>query len=137
LDAQTVRERLLAMLGVFFAGVALLLAGIGLYGVLHYSVLQRRREIGIRIALGARRGRVAQLVGADVFRMVLAGGVAGWALGMGSARYLESLLYQVKAGEPEMAALPPLTILVVALVATAPAVSRALRIDPAEILRSE
>jgi ABC-type antimicrobial peptide transport system permease subunit len=69
--------------------------------------------------------------------MVLAGGVAGWALGMGSARYLESLLYQVKAGEPEMAALPPLTILVVALVATAPAVSRALRIDPAEILRSE
>jgi predicted permease len=137
LDAQTVRERLLAMLGVFFAGVALLLAGIGLYGVLHYSVLQRQREIGIRIALGARRSRVAQLVSADVFRMVLAGGVAGWALGMGSARYLESLLYQVKAGEPEMAALPPLTILVVALVATAPAVSRALRIDPAEILRSE
>jgi putative ABC transport system permease protein len=137
LDAQTVRERLLAMLGVFFAGVALLLAGIGLYGVLHYSVLQRRREIGIRIALGARRARVAQLVSAEVFRMVLAGGVVGWALGMGSARYLESLLYQVKAGEPEMAALPPLAILVVALVATAPAVLRALRIDPAEILRSE
>jgi len=137
LDAQTVRERLLAMLGIFFAGVALLLAGIGLYGVLHYSVLQRRREIGIRMALGARRGRVAQLVSAEVFRMVLAGGVAGWALGMGSARYLESLLYHVKAGEPEMAALPPLAILVVALVATAPAVSRALRIDPAEILRSE
>jgi putative ABC transport system permease protein len=137
LDIQTVRERLLAMLGVFFAAVALLLAGIGLYGVLNYSVLQRRREIGIRMALGARRGRVAQLVTADVFRMVVTGCLAGWALGLGSTRYIESLLYQMKAGEPEMAALPPLAILGVALVATLPAVLRALQIEPAEILRSE
>ena len=137
IDAQTIRERLLAMLGVFFAGVALLLAGIGLYGVLNYSVLQRQREIGIRIALGARRGRVARLVTAEVFRMVAIGGIAGWALGMGSTRYIESLLYQVKAAEPRILALPPLAILVVALVATLPAILRALRIDPAEILRSE
>jgi predicted permease len=137
LDAQTVRERLLAMLGVFFAAVALLLAGIGLYGVLNYSVLQRRREIGIRIALGARRGRVAQLVAAGVFRMIVAGCLAGWALGVGSTRYIESLLYQVKPGDPTMASLPPLAILGVALVATLPAVLRALEIEPAEILRSE
>jgi putative ABC transport system permease protein len=137
LDAQTVRERLLAMLGVFFAAVALLLAGIGLYGVLNYSVLQRRREIGIRMALGARRGRVARLVTAEVLRTVAVGCIAGWALGIGSTRYIESLLYQVKAGEPEMLAVPPIAILVVVLSATAPAVSRALRIDPAEILRSE
>jgi predicted permease len=136
-DAQTVRERLLAMLGVFFATVALLLAGIGLYGVLNYSILQRRREIGIRIALGARRGRVAQLVTADVFRMVLAGCLAGWALGIGATRYIESLLYQMKAGDPTMAGLPPLAILGVAFAATLPAVLRALRIEPAEILRSE
>ena len=137
LDAQTVRERMLAMLGVFFAGVALLLAGIGLYGVLNYSVLQRRREIGIRMALGARRGGLTRLVTGEVFRMVVAGGIAGWALGMGSERYIESLLYQVKAGEPAMVALPPLAILAVALIATIPALSRALQIDPAEILRSE
>ena len=137
IDAQTVRERLLAMLGVFFAAVALLLAGIGLYGVLNYSVLQRRREIGIRMALGARRGRVARLVTADVFRIVVAGCLAGWALGMGSTRYIESLLYQVKAADPTMASLPPLAILGVAFVATLPAVLRALQIEPAEILRSE
>ena len=81
--AQTVRERLLAMLALFFAAVALLLAGIGLYGVLDYSVLQRRREIGIRMAIGAQAGDIARRVTAEVFRMVLAGAVAGLALGHG------------------------------------------------------
>ena len=78
--AQTVRERLLAMLALFFAAVALLLAGIGLYGVLDYSVLQRRREIGIRMAIGAQAGDIARRVTAEVFRMVLAGALAGLAL---------------------------------------------------------
>jgi ABC-type antimicrobial peptide transport system permease subunit len=122
---------------VFFAGVALLLAGIGLYGVLNYSVLQRRHEIGIRMALGARRGRIVRLVTAEVLQMVVVGSVAGWALGMGSARFIESLLYQVKAAEPAMTTLPPLAILCVAVLATVPAVLRALRIEPAETLRSE
>jgi putative ABC transport system permease protein len=137
LDAQTVRERLLAMLATFFAGIALLLAGIGLYGVLNYSVLQRRREIGIRMAIGARHSRIAWLVTADVFQMVVIGGAAGWVLGMVSTRYVESLLYQVKAAEPDIAALPALAILSVAVVAILPAISRAMRIEPAEILRSE
>ena len=94
--AQTVRERLLAMLALFFAAVALLLAGIGLYGVLDYSVLQRRREIGIRMAIGAQAGDIARRVTADIFSMVLVGAVAGLALGMASVRYIETLLYQVK-----------------------------------------
>jgi predicted lysophospholipase L1 biosynthesis ABC-type transport system permease subunit len=137
IDAQTVRERLLAMLGAFFASVALLLAGIGLYGVLNYSVLQRRREIGIRVAVGARSGAIVRLVTQSVFTMVVAGLVAGVALGLLSARYMESLFFQVKASDTSMVTIPCAVILAVAAVATMPAVLRALRIEPVEILRAE
>ena len=80
-QSQTLRERMLAMLALFFAVVALFLAGIGLYGVLDYSVLQRRREIGIRMAVGAKAADVATRVTIDVFSMVLIGALAGLALG--------------------------------------------------------
>jgi len=135
--AQTIRERLLAMLALFFAAVALLLAGIGLYGVLDYSVLQRRREIGIRMALGAEAGDIARRVTVDIFSMVLAGALAGLALGMASARSIETLLYQVKATDLGVLALPSLTILAAALLAALPAVIHAVRIDPVTMLRSE
>ena len=136
-DAHTVRERLLAMLATFFSAVALLLAGIGLYGVLHYSVLQRRREIGIRIAVGAQDSNIARLVTGEVFAMVMAGAVAGWALGMVSVRYIESLFYQVKATDVAMLAFPALAILGAALLAAAVPVIRAVRIDPVTMLRVE
>jgi predicted permease len=135
--AQTVRERLLAMLAMFFAGVALVLAGIGLYGVLDYSVLQRRREIGIRMAIGAQAGDVIRRVTAEVSGMVLAGAAVGLALGLGGVRYIEPLLYQVKANELNMLAIPALAVLVVALLAAVPPVIRAIRIDPVTMLRSE
>jgi ABC-type antimicrobial peptide transport system permease subunit len=134
---QTVRERLLAMLEQFFAVVALLLAGVGLYGVLDYSVLQRRREIGIRMAIGAQAGDIARRVTVDVFTMVLVGAFAGLALGMVSVRYIETLLYQVKATDLGVLALPSLTILAAALLAALPAVIRAVRIDPVKMLRAE
>ena len=134
---HTVRERLLAMLAMFFAGVALLLAGVGLYGVLDYSVLQRRREIGIRMAIGAQPGGIARLVTVEVFSMVLVGALAGLALGMASARYIESLLYQVKTTDFDMLALPSLAILAAALLAALPAVIHAVRIDPVTALRAE
>src|SRR5262249_53064367 len=78
---HTVPGRLLATLALFFATVALLLAGVGLYGVLDYSVLERRREIGIRMAIGARAGDIARRVTVDIFVMVFAGALAGLALG--------------------------------------------------------
>jgi predicted permease len=134
---QTIRERLIAMLAVFFAAVALLLAGIGLYAVLNYSVLQRRREIGIRMAIGSTRVGIVRLVTLDVFLMIVLGGCSGVALGFGAARYVESLFYQVKATDADMIALPTCAILLTALVATLPAVLRALRTDPTEILRAE
>ncbi|HEV3278517.1 MAG TPA: ABC transporter permease [Terriglobia bacterium] len=136
-ESQTVRERLLGRLAFFFGVVALVLAGVGLYGVLDYSVVQRRREIGIRMALGAQAADVARRVTADVFSMVLAGALAGLALGFASARYIETLLYQVKPTDPAMLALPALTILGAALVSALPPIIRAVRIDPATTLRAE
>ena len=137
IDGQTIRERLLAMLAVFFAGVALLLAGVGLYGVLNYSVLQRRREIGIRLAIGAPAGVIARLVTVDIFAMVAAGAICGLGLGMTSARFIATLFYQVKATEPNVLLLPAVVVLCGALLAAAPVVIHAVRIDPVETLRSE
>ena len=137
IDNQTVRERLLAMLGAFFAGVALLLAAVGLYGVLHYSVMQREREIGVRIALGATAGNIAQIVSARVFAMVLLGAAVGLTLGLASERFVASLLYGVKGTEMSMMTLPAVVLLLAVALAAAPAVMRAIRIDPAVMLRSE
>ena len=134
---QTLRERLLAMLAVFFAGVALLLAGIGLYGVLSYSVLQRKREIGIRIALGARIANIAQLVTWEVFAVVIVGAGVGVALGVAAARYVQTLLYGVRGNDPAALAVPALVLLAAALLSALPAVIRAARIDPAAMLRAE
>jgi predicted permease len=135
--SHTVRERLLATLALFFAIVAFVLAGIGLYGVLHYSVLQRRREIGIRIAVGAQAGGIARLVTMEVFSMVLLGAVVGVGLGMVSVRYIESLFYQVKATDLQMLAVPSLAILAGAFLAALRPVMHAVRIDPATMLRVE
>jgi putative ABC transport system permease protein len=137
IESKTIRERLLAMLALFFAVVALLLAGVGLYGVLDYSVLQRRREIGIRMAIGAPAGSIVRGVTEDAFLMVLAGAIAGVGLGLALPRYIEALLYQVKPTDATLLAFPAVTILAAALLAALPAVIRAVRIDPAAMLRAE
>ncbi|HEY1496651.1 MAG TPA: FtsX-like permease family protein, partial [Candidatus Solibacter sp.] len=135
--SKTIRERLLAMLAMFFAAVALLLAGVGLYGVLDFLVLQRRREIGIRIAVGARTGDIARRVTADVFAMVLAGAAAGMAFGITSVRYLEALLFQVKPGGFSTVVMPLAVIFATATLAALPAIWRAVRIDPVSMLRAD
>ncbi|HWB84616.1 MAG TPA: ADOP family duplicated permease [Bryobacteraceae bacterium] len=137
INVQTIRERLLALLALFFATVALLLAALGLYGVLDYSVFQRRREIGIRIAVGAQASDLARRVTFDVFSMVLLGAIAGLSLGMVSARYIGSLLYEVKPTGISALALPSLALIAAAILAALPPVIRAIRIDPVEVLRSE
>ena len=136
-QTDTAKERLLAVLAMFFAGVALLLAAVGLYGVLDYSVLQRRREIGIRMAIGARSLDVVRGVTVEAFAMVFTGAAVGVVLGMASVRYVASLLYQVRATDLTMLALPSLTILAVSLLAALPAVIRAVNIDPVAMLRAE
>jgi predicted permease len=136
-DNQTVRERLLASLALFFATVALLLAAIGLYGVLNYSVQQREREIGIRIAVGARIGSIARLVTAQILVTVCIGAAAGVTLGMASMRYVQTLLFGIKGTDPSMLIAPALVLLAAALLAALPAVLRAARIDPSIMLRAE
>jgi putative ABC transport system permease protein len=136
-ESHTVRERLLATLALFFAGVAVVLSGVGLYGVLHYSVLQRRKEIGIRIAVGAQGSRIATLVTAEIFVTVLIGAMAGLLLGTLSARLLESLFYQVKVTDWNMIALPWAMLLTTALIAATVPALRAVRMNPMQILRTE
>lgn len=111
--------------------------GSGIYGVLTYSVLQRRREIGVRMALGAHAGDVARRVTAEVFAMLLPGGLTGLVAAIASARYVDSLLYQVKTSDITILVLPALTIFGAALLAAVPPVIRAVRIDPATMLRTE
>ncbi|HEY6394024.1 MAG TPA: FtsX-like permease family protein, partial [Candidatus Binataceae bacterium] len=137
IDAQTIRERLLAMLALFFAIVALLLAGIGIFGVLDYSVFQRRREIGIRIAVGAQATHIIRGVTFEMLGWVLAGSVVGLAAGIASARYIESLLYGVKPTDVSALATPAGALLAAAFLASLAPVIRAVRIDPVYVLRSE
>ena len=115
----------------------MVLAGIGLYGVLDHGVLQRRREIGIRLAIGAQAADIARRVIVEAFSMVLAGAIAGIAFGMASIRYVETLLYELKGTDMGMLMIPSLTLLAAASLATLPAVIRAVRIDPIEMLRAD
>jgi len=135
--AQVIRERLLAMLSIFFGAVALLLAAIGLYGVLHYTVVEKKKEIGIRLALGARAGHIIRQVSLGIGLVVVAGSAVGLVAGKAATRYVESLLYGVKAGNPIMLILPLVAIALAVVFAAVPAVRRALNVDPMEMLRAE
>ena len=129
------RNRFAMQLLVAFAGLALLLGAIGLYGVLAYSVTQRRQEIGVRMALGAARPSIAGMVMKDGVRLVGFGLVAGLAAALVGTRFLESLLYGVNARDPlTFVAIPFLLMLVGACASWLPA-RRAAGMDPATVLR--
>ena len=131
------RERLLAALSSFFAIVALVLAAVGLYGVLNYSVTQRLREIGIRMALGASSAQVVRRVTAGLMGMVGLGLLIGLAGGVACGRFVEGLLFDVKSTDPGAVVAPLLTLLGAALLAAVPPAIRAVQVDPAQTLRSE
>lgn len=135
--AQTVRDRLLAMLAVFFTAVAVVLAGVGLYGVLEYSVAHLRRDIGIRLALGAGTAHIARRVALRSLLMIAAGAVAGLVLSLELSPYVETLLFGVTGTETYLLALPSLIVLSVSLLAAAVPVARASRTDPVVALRAE
>ncbi|HVS12686.1 MAG TPA: ABC transporter permease [Thermoanaerobaculia bacterium] len=130
-------DRMMSMLSATFAMLATLLAAIGLYGVVAYAVAQRRREIGLRMALGADAARVRGMVMRQVAWMVLPGAALGMAAASGLGRVAQSLLYELEGNDPSVFVLAALLLAAVALGAGMVPAQRAARIDPMLALRDE
>jgi predicted permease len=137
IDQTILQERMLALLGGFFALVAVVLAAVGLHGVLSYAVGRRTKEIGIRVALGAPVASVIRVVAGDVAVAVAIGVAGGLAGGLALARLLASLLFEVKPSDFGSIALPLASLLLASAVAAIPPAMRAARVDPMEALRYE
>jgi putative ABC transport system permease protein len=135
-DSIAPRRFNLFLLGTF-AAAALLMAIVGIYGVIAYSVTQRTREIGIRMALGAQRGEVVQMVVRQGMGIALSGIVVGLAAALGLTRLMASLLYDVKPNDPSTFALVAITLAATAGLASWGPALRAALVDPLIALRHE
>ena len=135
LGATYARDRQATLVLVSFAAVAVLLALLGIHGVLSHRVRERTREIGIRMAIGADRAHLLRWVGAQALRLVFAGAVLGSALAAASTRLLSGLLFGVAPTDPVVVAAVAVLPLVALGVSLHPA-WRATRIDAAEVLRA-
>ncbi len=134
---RLVTERLVADLAAFFSGLALLMAAIGLYGVMSYSMARRTNEIGIRMALGASAAGVMRMVLGETLWMVATGTAIGLPCGVAMARLISSKLYGVTAADPASIAAAIFIVLASALLAGYVLAHRASRIDPMVSLRHE
>jgi predicted permease len=134
---NTFLDRMMTTLSSLFAGLATLLAAVGLYGVLAYTVSQRTREIGLRMALGAAPGRVRGMVLRQVAWMTLVGGAIGLAGAVGVGYSAGSILFELKAWDPAVLAISAVLLTVVAMAAGFVPARRASLIDPMRALRYE
>jgi putative ABC transport system permease protein len=130
-------QRVLMFILVAFGGMALIMAAVGLYGVIANSAAQRTHEIGVRMALGARSGDVLKLVLGQGLGLVAFGIAIGLGGAFGLMRFVSSLLYGVRATDPVTLALAALVLAGVALLATYIPARRAMRVDPMVALRYE
>jgi len=135
IDRSLFNERLVAQLSSFFGALALILACVGLYGLLSYEVARRTREIGIRTALGAQRREIFRLVLRQGLTLTIFGAIVGIAAAIGVTRYLGSLLYGVAATDPLTFVIIAFTLIAVALLACYIPSQRATRVDPIVALR--
>ena len=131
------QERLIARLASFFGSVALLLAGLGLYGVMSYAVVRRRQEIGIRMALGAQRGHVLRMVLQEAGLLVAIGAAVGLPAALASGRLVASQLFGVRAADPLTLGAASVALFAVAAVAAWVPARRATLVDPTVALRYE
>jgi putative ABC transport system permease protein len=131
------RPRLVLLLMVVFSGLGLVLAAAGIYGVLSYAVVQRHREIGIRLALGARPEAVGRLILRNGLMLTAAGLVAGVTLALALVRVMRTLLYEVEPTDPVSVAAVVMLLCVVAVLASWRPARRAMRVDPVTLLRQE
>lgn len=134
---RTMRERLMAALSGFFGGLAALLAMIGLYGVMSYSVARRRHEIAIRIALGARRDNVIRMVMREASWLLVAGLAIGGVLAVAAAQATRTLLFGLKPGDPLTLAAATGALMIIGLLASYVPALRASRLHPTEALHDE
>jgi hypothetical protein len=134
-NASLIQERMVAMLSGFFGGLALLLAGLGLYGVTSYAVSRRRTEIGIRMALGAAPGGVVRMVLRRVAVLVAFGVVVGAGISVWASRFVSTLLYGLQPRDPATLVLAALVLSLIGATAGWIPARRAARIDPARVLR--
>jgi putative ABC transport system permease protein len=130
------RRFALVLLGAF-AGVAIVLAAIGLYGVIAYGVTQRRRELGVRVALGAQASEIARMVFAEGARIALIGALIGSAGAVAVAKLLASLLFEVNPRDPLVLTSVAAGLVIVAMLACALPARRAMTVDAAEVLRGD
>jgi predicted permease len=136
-DASAASERLTATLASLFGLLAAMLAAVGIYGLLSYAVAQRRREIGIRMALGARPGDIARMIGRQALAMVLVGVAPGLTAAWEAAPAIRSLLYGVTPSDGMSLGTAAAFVLLVSALATAIPTGRAARVEPASALRDE
>src|SRR5262249_39595557 len=136
-SASVAQQRFAMLLIGLFGGLALVLAAVGIYGVMGYTVTQRKHEIAVRMALGARTGQVLKLVIRDGLLLTLIGVVIGWAGAFGLTRLMRSLLFEVKPNDVQMFFVVSALLVFVALLACWLPARRATRVDPLVALRYE